>query len=94
MDQRLHQALVGFLEAHIFSHYGDPDRVLGVPKNLNSPLPFSEIGRAGPHMEFLDDPLIQPLLVKDQRDLVDPLHVLSGNDRILLHVTKMGDLRF
>ncbi len=94
VDQRLHQTFVRLLEAHIFSHNGDPDGFLGVLENLSGPLPFSEIGRAGPYMELFHDFFIQPLLVKDQRDLVDPFDVLSGNDGVFFYVTKMGDLGF
>jgi len=44
-------------------------------------------------MELLHDPLIQPLLVKEQRDFINPLHILGGNHRLLIHIAKISDLR-
>ena len=31
--------------------------------------------------------------MEDQRDFIDPFHVLSGDDRLFFHVAEMGDLR-
>src|SRR5713226_2590875 len=94
MGERLEQALVGFLEVHVFSYNSDSDGVFRVLKNLDDPMPFSEIGRPGPDVQLLDNPFVEPFLVKDHGNLVDPLDVLRRDNRIFLDIAEMGDLRF
>src|SRR5881396_732533 len=52
-----------------------------------------EVARARLEPEELRDDLVEPFLVEDQRDLVDGLHVLGGDDRLFLDVAEEGDLR-
>ena len=93
MHQSLQQALVGFLEAHVLADDRDPNRIFRVLQNLNHPLPIFQMGCASPDIEFLDDPLIETLFVKNQWHFVEPLDVFGGDDGVFGNVAEMRDLR-
>src|SRR4029077_15552302 len=93
VDQRLEKTLVRLFQAHIFTDDSNFYGGFRIGEHLNNPLPLLQIRRAGPHVELLDDLGVEPLLVKDQRHLIDPFDILGRDHGFLFYVTEMGYLR-
>src|SRR5581483_3647242 len=54
----------------------------------------AQIRAAGPHVESLDDPFVQPFLMKHQRHFIDTLHVFGSDHGVVVDVTEQGDFGF
>ena len=86
------EALVGVGQIDVFSDDRDRHLMGGVERPFDHVLPRPEVGPAGPDVQEVDDLLIHPLAVIDQRNLVDAGDVLGGEDRRHLHIAEEGDL--
>src|SRR2546425_99785 len=91
VGQGLIETLVGIDQVHVLAHHGDTHPLARVFERLDNLFPLAQVRRAGPHVEPLHDALVESFLVEDQRHLVDTLHVLGGDHRILIDVAKAGD---
>ncbi len=54
--------------------------------------PDFQAGGPGPDIEGLDEAVVQALLVEQQGNFVNVVHVLGGDHRLGLHVAEQGDL--
>ena len=67
-------------------------RSLGFLMRAHQLLPGLQAGGPGPDIQDLHQAVVQTLLVEQQGNLVDVVHVLGGDHRLGLHVAEQGDL--
>src|SRR6266542_3893749 len=92
MGQRLVEALVRVLHLDVLADHAD---AAPAPRRLDPAhdlLPAGEIGRPLGEAEQLHDAVVQPLVVEDQRHLVDGVHVARGDHRLFFHIAEERDL--
>jgi len=89
----LHQALVGVLEVDVLADHRQPRGRRRRLHALHDVFPAAKVDGPVLEAERLHDDLVQTFPVKDQRDLVDGVHVLGGDDRLFVHVAEERDLR-
>src|SRR3989304_1166926 len=93
VSQGFIQTLVRVLDLDVLADDPDPHPAAGRLDAANDLLPAREVGGPLRETEEPADALVEPLLVKGQRHLVDRVHVASGDDRLLLDVAEERDLR-
>src|SRR5579885_3503380 len=92
VGERLVEALVGVGEIHVLAHHRDAHGVLRVLDRRDDPPPARQVGRAREDVELLDDALVEPLAVEDERHLVDGADVGGADDARLVDVAEERDL--
>src|SRR4051812_9780562 len=92
MDERLEDALVAIGILGVFADDGDTNLLIGREHTLNQLAPARKVGRRGLQAELLDDLGVEPLLVKDQRNLVDRPHVGALDHGAKFDVAEERDL--
>ena len=94
MNEGFIEALVGFLEVDIFADNGNACLVERLFQGMDQFFPGFQDGRASPHIEQLQDLLIQTFLVVEQRHLVDAFHIVGRDHGIPLDIAEMSNLGF
>ncbi len=92
MFQGLVQTLVGVGEPDVLAHHRDVDLLGPAPDALVEFFPSLHPRFPGPHVEVLDDAVIQSFAVELEGHLIDAFHIHGIDDRGLLDVAEQGDL--
>ena len=92
MPQRLGHRQVGILELHVLAHQRDAHAAGGPFGPLDRLPPARELGRLGLQGEVIEDEVVHPLFVEDERHPVDVLDVASGHDRLHRQAREQRDL--
>jgi hypothetical protein len=90
--ERLDDALVGVVQVHVLAAHGDLDALRHRVDLLHHPLPFAHIGGRAGESELLADDVVESLLAKDERHLVDRGHVARLDHLALGDVAEERDL--
>jgi hypothetical protein len=69
--QRFVEALVGIGEVDVLADDRDVDRLFRIAHDTHRVLPLLEVGRRRPHVELVDQALVEAFLVKGERHFVD-----------------------
>ena len=84
MAQRLHHRQVRVLELDVLADQRDLHRraALGLARLAHEPLPAAQLRRRASIAEVLEDEAVDALGAVVERDLVDVVDVLAGDDRV------------
>ncbi len=75
VHQRLVQRQVGVADLHVLADHRDVDLAVGIGLGAHHLAPFGQVGRRHFEPQLVDDDVIEPLLVQQDRDLVDVVGV-------------------
>ena len=90
--ERLDDRQVGVGQLDVLADDPDPDRLGRGFDLVDDPLPGRQVDIAVDPQQFAHV-VVEPLLVEDQRELVDVLRIGGVDDRIAFDVAHVGDLR-
>src|SRR5262245_9779474 len=90
--QRLVEALVRIFELDVFADDSDGHRFARAAHPIDERVPLPQVGIAERQSEYVDDQLVEALVVEDQRDLVDPFDVGRVDDGLLRDVAEERNL--
>lgn len=96
MVQGLHNAQIGVMQLHIFSHNGDLDLGLVLQGDLpfHQAAPCREVAFPLLKTQLFADHLIKAFVMKHQRHLINAVAVRVVDDAILLHIAEQCQLFF
>ena len=80
VQQGFFQALVGILVFDVLADQSDIDFALGILHALEHFGPARKVARAGIEAQHAQDDLVDALIGEHQRNLVDRVHILGGDD--------------
>ena len=94
VSQGFVEAFVRFLEIDVLADNGDARVMERLLEGVDQLFPGFEDGRAGPHIEQVQDFVVQTLPVVEQRYLIDAVNIDGRDDTVRVDITEMSDLAF
>ena len=92
VHQGFMQALVGFLEVHVFAHDGDGHPAHGVVEVVDESAPGRKVGVARGQAQHDGHFLVEAFVVEFERNLIHVFDVHRREHRVFVHVAEQGDL--
>ncbi len=92
MAQRLGDRQIGVLELHVLADERDPHGARGALGAFDRLLPAAQVRWRRLHPELLEDEVVDALFAVVQRDLVDVVDVVRGDDRLHRQAREQRDL--
>src|SRR5262245_4876318 len=92
MNQRLVEALVGILKLDVFADYADGDRFAGAAHAVDERVPLPQVRVTERQSEYVDDQLVESLVIENERDFVDRFDVRRVDHGLLRDVAEERNL--
>ena len=93
MDERLVQALVGFLQIHILAHNGNGYLAFGIGAIADQLFPGFQVGITRGQAQHDGHFLVKALLIKLEGHFINVVYVHRREHGVLVHIAEQGDLR-
>src|SRR5262245_23253582 len=92
MNQRLVEALVGILKLDVFADYADGDRFAGAAHAVDERVPLPQVRVTERQSEYVDDQLVESLMIENEWDFVDRFDVGRVDHGLLRDVAEERNL--
>ena len=80
------QGFVGVQQIHVLTDHRNGDGFFRIQLGIGHRIPLRQIGRATGQIEFLDDQIVQAVVVQHAWNFVDGVGVFQRNNGTLFHV--------